>query len=86
MGILPLEFTGEMDRKTLKLTGTEKIDILGIAEQMKPQQRVKAIVHREDGTTTEIELRSRIDTFNEMDYFKNGGILQHVIRQLLLLS
>jgi len=83
MGILPLEFIDGMTRKTLKLTGSEKIDIVGIQEQMKPRMEMKAIIHREDGSATEINLRSRIDTLNEIDYYKNGGILQHVLRNML---
>jgi aconitate hydratase len=83
MGMLPLEFTDGMTRKTLKLTGAEKIDILGIQEQMKPRMLVEAIIHREGGETTKVHLRSRIDTLNEMDYYKNGGILQHVLRNML---
>jgi len=83
MGILPLEFTNGATRKTLKLTGSEKLDIVGLTEHMKPRMPVKAIVHREDGSTAEIELLSRIDTLNEIDYYKNGGILQHVLRGML---
>ena len=83
MGIIPLEFRNGMNRKSLKLIGTEKIDILGISDDMKPRMLVKAIIHREDGTQTEIELHSRIDTVNEVDYYRNGGILQHVMRGML---
>lgn len=83
MGILPLEFSDGMTRKTLKLTGAEKIDIVGIHEHMKPRMQLKGMIHREDGTTTEMNLHSRIDTVNELDYYKNGGILQHVLRNML---
>jgi aconitate hydratase len=83
MGILPLEFIEGTTRKTLKLIGPEKIDIVGIQDQMKPRMFLKAIIHREDGSVTEVQLLSRIDTFNEMDYYKNGGILQHVLRNML---
>lgn len=83
MGILPLEFTEGATRKSLKLTGAETMDILEISEQMKPRMLLKAVIHREDGSQTEIKVLSRIDTFNEMDYYKNGGILQHVLRGLL---
>jgi aconitate hydratase len=82
MGILPLEFMDGMTRKTLKITGAETIDILGIAADMKPRME-KAVIHREDGTQTEVALRSRIDTVNEVDYYRHGGILQHVIRGML---
>lgn len=83
MGILPLEFTEGETRKTLKLTGTEKIDIFGLNEQMQPRMLIHAVIHREDGTQIAIKLLSRIDTLNEMEYFKNGGILQYVIRNIL---
>lgn len=83
MGIIPLEFTNGMTRKSLKLTGKETIDIIGINADMKPRETIKARVYREDGTNDEFTLHSRIDTVNEVDYYKNGGILQHVIRGML---
>jgi aconitate hydratase len=83
MGILPLEFIEGMTRKTLKITGDEKIDITDIAGQLKPRMKLKAMLKRADGSQQEIELLSRIDTYNEVDYYKNGGILQHVIRGML---
>jgi aconitate hydratase len=83
MGILPLEFVDGMTRKTLKITGNEKIDITDIAAQLKPRMKLKAMLRREDGSSQQIELLSRIDTYNEVDYYKNGGILQHVIRGML---
>jgi len=83
MGIIPLEFIDGATRKTLNITGSEKIDILGLAEAMKPRTKVRAVVHRDDGSKMEIKLLSRIDTVNELDYYKNGGILQHVIRSML---
>src|SRR5262249_3002139 len=83
MGILPLEFIDGMTRKTLALNGAEQIDIVGLTGKMKPRMDVKAIVRRENGKNEEIKLRSRIDTLNEMDYYKNGGILQHVLRGML---
>ncbi len=83
MGILPLEFSPGETRKTLKLTGSEKIDIVGINENMKPRMKIKAIINRDNNTQTEVELISRIDTANELDYYKQGGILQHVIRNML---
>lgn len=83
MGILPLEFTNHETRKTLKFTGSEKIDILHLSEKIKPRMQIEAIVHREDGTQFTITLQSRIDTLTEMEYYKNGGILQHVIRGML---
>ncbi len=83
MGILPLEFTNHETRKTLKLTGLEKIDILNLGSQIKPRTKIEALVHREDGSKSIVILQSRIDTLTEMEYYKNGGILQHVIRGML---
>jgi aconitate hydratase len=83
MGVLPLEFQEGEDRKTLKLTGSETIDIIEFSEHMKPRMRIKAIIHRDDNSQTEIFLHSRIDTVNEVEYYKHGGILQHVIRSML---
>ena len=83
MGILPLEFMNGMTRHSLKLIGTEKIDILGVSEEMTPRMTFKAVIYRGDDSKTEIELRSRIDTMNEVDYYRNGGILQQVIRHML---
>lgn len=83
MGILPLEFIGNMTRKTLKLTGAEKLDIVGLSQGLKPRAKINAILYHEDGNQTPIELQSRIDTYNEFEYYVNGGILQHVLREIL---
>lgn len=83
MGILPLEFVDGMTRKTLGLNGTERLDILDLTGEWKPRMQVRAVIYRENRTTEEINLRSRIDTLNEIDYYKNGGILQHVLRNML---
>ena len=83
MGILPLEFMDGMTRKTLALTGSERIDILDLMGELKPRMPVRAVIYRDNRTTEEINLRSRIDTMNEIEYYKNGGILQHVLRSML---
>lgn len=83
MGILPLQFKEGVTRKTLELNGTEMIDIIGISDHMKPGADIKAIITREDGTKTEVMLHSRIDTLNEIEYYRNGGILQYVLRNML---
>jgi aconitate hydratase len=83
MGMIPLEFIDGMTRKTLNLTGVETIDILGLNAQITPRMLLKTIIHRASGETEEIQLRSRIDTLNEIEYYKNGGILQHVLRNML---
>ena len=83
MGILPLEFIHGMTRKTLHLNGTEIIDIVGLNNQLKPRQLLKVIIQREDGSITTIDTLSRIDTLNEAEYYRHGGILQYVLRQML---
>lgn len=83
MGIIPLQFKDGMTRKTLNLDGSEIISIVGLNNQMKPGMDIKAIVQRNDGSKTEVILQSRIDTLNEIEYYRNGGILQYVLRNML---
>ncbi len=83
MGIIPLQLKGGMTRKTLNLDGTEIISILGLNDQMKPGADIKAVIERADGSRTEVILQSRIDTVNEIEYYRNGGILQYVLRNML---
>lgn len=83
MGILPLQFMDNMTRKTLELIGDEKIDILGLDENIKPGMTMKAVIHRQDGSRIEIPVLCRIDTVNEVEYYRNGGILQYVLRGML---
>ena len=85
MGVLPLEFSAGESRKTLRLTGAETVDIAlpeNIAE-VTPRQELRLRIHFEDGSTTEANVRSRIDTDNEVAYFKCGGILQFVLNNLV---
>ncbi|MEE9328506.1 MAG: hypothetical protein V3V30_00100, partial [Parvularculaceae bacterium] len=67
--------------KKLGLTGTEEVTIDGV-EDLQPQQQVSATIKMSDGTLKKISLLCRIDTADEMGYFKNGGILHYVIRNL----
>jgi aconitate hydratase len=83
MGIMPLEFKDGMTRKTLNLTGDEIIDVVGLDDAIKPRMNIKVVIHRTDKTKTEIDLMCRIDTLNEIAYYKNGGILQYVLRNML---
>lgn len=83
MGIIPLQFKDGMTRKTLNLDGTEVISIVGLNDDMKPSANIKAIIQRQDGSKTEVVLQSRIDTANEIEYYRNGGILQYVLRNML---
>jgi aconitate hydratase len=79
MGVLPLTFKDGMDRKSLGLKGDEIIDIAGL-ENLSPRMDVKLIIHRADGTTDEATLLCRVDTADEVNYYKHGGILQYVLR------
>jgi aconitate hydratase len=79
MGVLPLTFKDGMDRKTLNLIGDEIIDIAGL-ENLSPRMDVKLIIHRANGTTDEATLLCRVDTADEVNYYKHGGILQYVLR------
>ena len=81
MGVLPLQFPEGVDRKTLKLDGTETFTIENVAG-LRPRQMVTVQVNRADGTTGTFEARCRIDTVNELEYFLNGGILHYVLRNL----
>ncbi len=82
MGVLPLQFTGKHNRKTLNLRGDERYTIKGIAEGLKPGQEVKVSIEYTDGSTQDIKALCRIDTLDEMEYYKNGGILHYVLRSL----
>lgn len=82
MGVLPLQFHAGMDRKVLRLDGTETFDISGIEVGMKPQQDLNVVIHRSSGQSETIKVRSRIDTAVELEYYKNGGILHYVLRKL----
>ena len=82
MGILPLEFTNGMTRKTLNLSGWETFDVAGIEEGIRPGMDVPLTIHRRDGHSETVMLTCRIDTAEEVEYFKNGGVLHYVLRNL----
>ncbi|HEY3986029.1 aconitate hydratase AcnA [Cedecea sp.] len=82
MGILPLEFPQGVTRKTLGLTGEEKLDINGL-NQLKPGMEVPVTLTFDDGRKQVIDCRCRIDTGNELTYFRHDGILHYVIRNML---
>jgi aconitate hydratase len=81
MGVLPLQFAEGVDRKTLKLDGSETFTIMGVAD-IKPRQDVTVTLTRADGTVETFQTKCRIDTINELEYFLNGGILPYVLRKL----
>jgi aconitate hydratase len=79
MGVLPLVFMNGEDRKSLSIQGDEVVDILGL-EQLSPRQTLDLVIRRADGTETRTKVLSRIDTADEVEYYKNGGILHYVLR------
>ena len=83
MGVLPLVFTGGATRQSLKLTGDETITITGIASNLAPRKELDCTITRADGTTQTIKLLCRIDTADELEYYRHGGILQYVMRQIM---
>ncbi len=83
MGILPLEFPAGVNRKTLKLDGSETYDITGLVSGIKPRMNLECRITRIDGSQETLKLRCRIDTMDEVEYYRNGGILPFVLRQLL---
>jgi len=82
MGVLPLQFRGADSWESLGLAGDETIDVV-IGGELRPQMDVKIVVHRADGSHQEVTVRLRIDTPIEVDYYRHGGILPFVLRQLL---
>lgn len=83
MGVLALQFVGEQTRQSLGLNGTEKLSIRGLGADIKPRQLLTVDVERRDGSRDSFQVLSRIDTLNEVQYFKAGGILHYVLRQLI---
>ncbi|MBA5689040.1 aconitate hydratase AcnA [Rugamonas apoptosis] len=84
MGVLPLQFLGSDSVESLGITGKETFDLKGLEGEIKPQQQATLVIHRADGSTREVQLLLRIDTPIEVDYYKHGGILPFVLRQLLV--
>jgi aconitate hydratase len=83
MGVLPLQFLGDDSVQTLGITGEESFDLKGLESDIKPQQQATLVINRTDGSKQEVSVLLRIDTPIEVDYYKHGGILPFVLRQLL---
>jgi aconitate hydratase len=83
MGVLPLQFKEGVTRQSLNLTGEETFDIGGVAAGLAPRMDLACTIHRADGSSQEIALLCRIDTADEVDYYRHGGILHYVLRSLL---
>jgi aconitate hydratase len=82
MGVLPLEFTEGDSARSLGIGGGEEYDILGL-EDLRPRQEVTMVIRRKDGSRQEVRLLSRIDTPVEVEYYRHGGILPYVLRELI---
>ncbi len=83
MGVLPLQFKGNDTMAALNLTGDETFDISGLNGEIKPQQDVTLNITRKDGSSQKVALLLRIDTPIEVDYYRNGGILPFVLKELV---
>jgi aconitate hydratase len=83
MGVVPLVFEENTTWQTLGLKGSEQVTIRGLHGDLKPRQKLMAEIVAADGTLKRVPLLCRIDTLDELDYFKNGGILQYVLRHLV---
>ena len=83
MGVLPLQFKDGTTAQTLKLDGTETYDVIGLDANIKPQQDLTLQITRKDGSVENVNVRCRIDTPIEIDYYQHGGILPYVLRQLV---
>ncbi|MBM3395259.1 MAG: aconitate hydratase, partial [Betaproteobacteria bacterium] len=82
MGVLPLQFLGSDSAQSLGLTGDEEISIKGL-DHIVPQQELTLVIKRGNGESKEVKVKSRIDTAIEVDYYKHGGILPYVLRDIL---
>ncbi|MBC7563663.1 MAG: aconitate hydratase AcnA [Gemmatimonadaceae bacterium] len=82
MGVLPMEFVNNESRRTLGLTGFEIIDVEGVDDTLQPHAVLKATATGSDGSVKTFDIRARIDTPEELQYFRNGGILPYVLRNL----
>ena len=84
MGVLPLQFPEGVNAQTLHLDGSETFDFLGLSDaEIKPQQTITMVIKRGPGSEQRVELKSRIDTGIEVDYYRHGGILPFVLREIV---
>jgi aconitate hydratase len=80
MGVLPLLFQEGMDRKRLGITGEEVIDILGLEREIRPRMELSLVIHRPNQQTSTVPVICRVDTIDEVSYYRHGGILPYVLR------
>jgi aconitate hydratase len=83
MGVLPLQFMPGDDRKSLKLSGDETVDVLGLDGEISANQQLDAVIHYPSGESVKIQLLSRLDTGVEVDYYQAGGVLTYVLNRIV---
>ena len=83
MGILPLQFKDSINRKNLNLVGSELISVIGLEKGVNPSDEVNLEIKYASGDIKKVKTLCRIDTKNELEYYKNGGILQYVLRNMI---
>ena len=83
MGVLPLQFKAGVNADSLGLLGTETYDVLGVTNELKAQQDLTLRITYADGQTKDVAVLCRIDTPIEVEYYKHGGILPYVLREIL---
>ena len=83
MGVLPLQFEDGVSALTLGLDGSETFDLVGFKDDLQPRQTITLVIHRADKQTLDVPVRVRIDTPIEVEYYRHGGILPFVLRQLI---
>jgi aconitate hydratase len=83
MGVLPCQFPEGANARTLRIDGSESFDLTGLETGVRPRGEVRLTIRRADGSSEEVALRTRIDTPIEVDYYRHGGILPFVLRQLV---
>jgi aconitate hydratase len=83
MGILPLQFKDNLNRSNLELKGSELISVVDIEKGINPSDIVKLEIKYISGEIKIVDTLCRIDTKNELEYYKNGGILQYVLRNMI---
>jgi aconitate hydratase len=83
MGVLPLQFTDGVNRRTLRLDGSESFDITGLEGALAPRMRLECSIRRVDRAQETLALVCRLDTTEEVEYFRHGGLLHYALRQRL---
>ena len=83
MGILPLQFIDRMNKSNLKFIGSELLSVVNLEKGIAPSEHVEVEIKYHSGDVKKIKTLCRIDTKNELEYYKNGGILQYVLRNMI---